>query len=133
MIIVQKIFVCLKVKKNTLRITKKTMNKIKKGNYFRTKTKHFYEADGYEVVTSEIRKPMPIKGRLVWIATDIFASDLIAMNGKEILFIQVKTNRGDVSKAVAEFAKHKFPKVSAKLYAVGPRVRLFPIFFRRKK
>ncbi|MFA6652656.1 MAG: hypothetical protein WCS46_08285, partial [Bacteroidales bacterium] len=65
-------------------------NKIQRGNYYRLKTKHFYEAEGYEVANAEVKKPMPIKGRLIWIATDIFASDLIAMNGKEIIFIQVK-------------------------------------------
>jgi len=95
-------------------------NKIQRGNYYRLKTKHFYEAEGYEVANAEVKKPMPIKGRLIWIATDIFASDLIAMNGKEILFIQVKTNRGDVSKAVAEFAKHKFPENIRKVVVCWP-------------
>jgi hypothetical protein len=88
------------------------MSTVSKGNYYRLKTKKFYEADGYEVVTSEIRKPMPIKGKLIWISVDIFASDLIAMNGEDMLFIQVKANRGDVSKAVKEFEKHKFPPAS---------------------
>jgi len=37
------------------------MSTVAKGNYYRLKTKKFYEAEGYEVVTSEIRKPMPIK------------------------------------------------------------------------
>jgi len=104
-------------------------NKIQRGNYYRLKTKHFYEAEGYEVVTSEIRKPMPIKGRMVWIATDIFASDLIAMNGEEILFIQVKTNRGDVSKAVKEFAKHQFPPTIRKIVVCWPERASVPEIF----
>jgi len=85
------------------------MSTVAKGNYYRLKTKKFYEAEGYEVVTSEIRKPMPIKGKLIWISVDMFASDLIAMNGKDVLFIQVKANRHDVPSAIKEFNKHKFP------------------------
>jgi hypothetical protein len=104
-------------------------NKIQRGNYYRLKTKHFYEAEGYEVANAEVKKPMPIKGRLIWIATDIFASDLIAMNGKEILFIQVKTNRGDVSKAVAEFAKHKFPENIRKVVVCWPERASVPDVF----
>ena len=104
-------------------------NKIQRGNYYRLKTKHFYEAEGYEVANAEVKKPMPIKGRLIWIATDIFASDLIAMNGKEILFIQVKTNRGDVSKAVAEFAKHQFPPTIRKIVVCWPERASVPEIF----
>jgi len=103
--------------------------KIAKGNYYRLKTKHFYEAEGYEVANAEVRKPMPIKGRLVWIATDIFASDLIAMNGKEIIFIQVKTNRGDVSKAVKDFANHKFPESVRKVVCCWPKRASAPDIF----
>ena len=106
-----------------------SINKIQRGNYYRLKTKHFYEAEGYEVANAEVKKPMPIKGRMVWIATDIFASDLIAMNGKEILFIQVKTNRGDVSKAVAEFAKHQFPPTIRKIVVCWPERASVPEIF----
>ena len=103
--------------------------KIAKGNYYRLKTKHFFEAEGYEVANAEVKKPIPIKGRLVWIATDIFASDLIAMNGREILFIQVKTNRSDVSKAVKDFAKHKFPESIRKVVCCWPKRASAPDIF----
>lgn len=100
-----------------------------KGNYYRLKTKKFLEADGYEVANAEVKKPVPIKGRLVWIATDIFASDLIAMNGKEILFVQVKANRTDISKAVIAFSKHKFPKTIRKIAVWWPPRAAVPEIF----
>lgn len=105
------------------------VNKTAKGNYYRLKTKKFFEADGYEVVNSEVRKAMPIKGRLVWIATDIFASDLIAMNGEEMIFIQVKANRTDVSKAVIAFSKHNFPATVRRVVVWWPPRSSVPEIF----
>jgi hypothetical protein len=46
-----------------------------------------------------------IGGRTIIGHTDIWASDLIAMNAKEIIFIQVKTHVTDVSHAKRDFDK----------------------------
>jgi hypothetical protein len=51
------------------------------------------------------------------------------MNGKEIIFIQVKTNRGDVSKAVKEFAKHQFPPTIRKIVVCWPERASVPEIF----
>ena len=103
------------------------MNKIKKGSYYRLKTKKWYEAQGYEVSNAEVTKMAFFSGKLVPIRKDIFGADLIAMNGKEILFIQSKTHHTDMSKGAKEFEKFPFPKsVKRLVIRWEPRSR-FPI------
>jgi hypothetical protein len=54
------------------------------------------------------------KGKLFAVHKDLFGSDLIAMNGKEIIFVQCKSVKGDISKAEKEFTKYPFPPLVQK-------------------
>ena len=91
------------------------VSKIKKGNYYRLRTKKWFEDHGYCVEVLERRKGVFIKdkktgqGKIIFTATDIFGSDLLAMKETEIIFIQVKTHQGDVLKGLNEFLKYPFP------------------------
>lgn len=88
------------------------MSSAAKGQYWKTRTKKFLEAAGYQVAFME---------RVLWIQTptgrvpvkkDQFASDLLAVNRKEIAFVQVKggaTGRSNLAAARAAFAQFAFP------------------------
>ena len=75
----------------------------------RTKTKKWLEVQGYIVEVSEVNKICYFGGRLVAVHKDLFGSDLLAMNGNEIVFIQCKSNKDNISSAIKEFSKYPFP------------------------
>lgn len=113
------------------------MNKRKsstsRGNYYKRKTKAFLEADGYTCVPAErsqrIVIPAKEKGqdvRVLFRKTDLLASDIIAMNGEEILFVQSKLGRKNIAEGIKEFHKFPFPRseqIRCLLFIWEPRVR----------
>ena len=84
-----------------------------KGSYWKARTVKWLEARGYQVAYLE-------RMFFVWtpkgqIATkrDQFASDLLAMNGDEIVFVQVKggeSRRDGLAAARRKFAAFAFPR-----------------------
>lgn len=90
------------------------MSNRSKGTYYANKTKKYFEDLGYQVVKAEVTKLAWIGGHTIPIHTDIWGSDLIAMNAKEIIFIQVKTHKTDMSHAKREFDKIIWAKVVKK-------------------
>jgi Holliday junction resolvase-like predicted endonuclease len=89
-----------------------------KGNYYKLRTKKWLEGKGYQVATIEKMYRVIDKktGKTFFTKQDQFASDLLAMNDKEIIFIQVKSNaaRGSINEAIKEFELFKFPKSAQK-------------------
>ncbi|NMB82954.1 MAG: hypothetical protein GYA14_14170 [Ignavibacteria bacterium] len=83
-----------------------------KGNYYKYKTKLFLQNEGYQVEFLEhyIRYLDKKNNKVKIIKKDIFGSDLIAMNDKKIIFVQVKLGKKNIAGAVKEFNKYKFPK-----------------------
>ena len=85
---------------------------VAKGQYWKSRTKKFLEAQGYQVAFLE---------RVLWIQTaygrtpvkrDQFGADLLAVNELEVIFVQVKggiARRDHVADAKREFAKYAFP------------------------
>ena len=86
------------------------MNKRAIGNRNKLKTKKWLEGRGYYVENSEVNKICYFGGRLVAVHKDLLGSDLVAMNGKDIIFVQSKTNKKDILDGVKEFKKYPFPK-----------------------
>lgn len=87
------------------------MNKRRKGAYYRRKTKQWLEEQGYTVMTTEISTKRKTH--------DVFGCDLMAMNGKHLVGIQVKSNKGDISKGVKELKVWPWPKCKCiKLWVV---------------
>lgn len=100
---------------------------VAKGQYWKTRTKQFLERAGYQVAFLE---------RMLWIVgphgripvkRDQFASDLLAVNRDEIVFVQVKggvSRRSQLAAARTEFGKFAFP-VGTKQWIVcwAPRAR----------
>jgi len=85
------------------------LNKIKKGNYYRLKTKKWLEKDGYQVAILECRQRIFTPKGIIFIGRDVWASDLMAANKEDLIFIQVKSNKVDIVKGMAEFKKYLFP------------------------
>jgi len=77
------------------------MNKVRKGNYYRLKTKKWYESKGYLVEIIEH------SGR--YSKGDIWGSDLIAKNESELIFIQCKSNKVDISSGKKELLSTIWP------------------------
>ena len=77
--------------------TKKPMKKKgssnkSKGDYYFRKTKMYLLARGYIVEKLEISKPMFIRGKMMFIRTDLLYSDGIAINEERVVLFQVKMN-----------------------------------------
>lgn len=99
--------------------------KRQKGAYYLKKTIDLLKNKGYDITKLETNKMTMIKGRPVWIHTDAFASDLLAMNEQEICFIQVKFLSDEtfhIAKYKEEFEKWKWcPCVKRQLYLWSPK------------
>lgn len=100
------------------------VNKSAKGNYYKNKVKKFYEAEGYFVVNAEMARKMFIKGKIILIKSDLLGADLIVMNTSEIIFVQVKSNAGDVNKGLSKFEEYPFPDCVRRVVAYwAPRAK----------
>jgi hypothetical protein len=93
------------------------------GQRNKLKTKKWLEKLGYRVENSEVNKICYFGGRLVAVHKDLVGSDLLAMNGKDIIFVQCKTNKTDMSDGKKEFEKYPFPEF-VKLWVVRWEARV---------
>jgi hypothetical protein len=85
---------------------------VAKGQYWKARTKKFLEAEGYQVAFLE---------RVLWLQTptgripvkrDQFASDLLAVNADDVIFVQVKggvSRRSQIAAARKAFGGFVFP------------------------
>jgi len=99
-------------------------NKIQRGNYYRLKTKKWFEKEGYLVENLEKSQRIFTKKGVIFIKKDIWGSDLIAKNNKEIIFIQVKSNRTDINKGIKEIEGTVWPEFIKRVIVIWePRAR----------
>jgi len=88
---------------------------VSRGNYYKKKSKEHYEKLGYTVQITEFMCGRQIApGKIIYQKRDVFGSDGIAMNGKEIIFWNSKsTDVGQISwlecTGRKEFEKYPFP------------------------
>ena len=85
------------------------MNKVSKGNYYRKRTKDFYEKDGWRVDICEKNQRIFTPKGIVFVKKDLWGADLIAAKGEEMMFIQCKTNRSHINLGLKEFRKYPVP------------------------
>lgn len=77
-----------------------------KGNYYKRKTKEYYEKLGYTVQLTEFVCATVIRGKCFYRKIDIFSSDGISINGVDIIFWNSKhTVTGDISNVKSEGKK----------------------------
>jgi len=91
-----------------------------RGNYYKKRSKEYYESLGYTVQLTEFVTSRPVGGgKIIYVKKDVFGSDGIAMNGKEIIFWNSKATTEDREDGVSkmksetkkEFEKYPFPPV----------------------
>lgn len=90
-----------------------------RGNYYKKKTKDYFEKLGYVTQISEFMCGRMIgEGKMIYVKKDLFGSDGISMNGKEVIFWNSKATTAErkdgitkmASEARVEFAKYPFPE-----------------------
>lgn len=109
-------------------MTTKKSNRVK-GAYYLKKSIDLLKEMGYQTMKLETNKMTFINGRSIWIHFDNFASDILAMDDKEIIFIQVKFETdgkfGHLNKHKEEFNKFKWPPfVKKQLWLWEPRKKV---------
>jgi hypothetical protein len=96
-----------------------------KGYYYKKKTKKFFENLGYYCDYLEQIRTVRRGKKVIYIKKDILGSDLIAINGKEICFIQVKSGSYSIKKVKEEFSKYPFPECKC--------IRLLLVIWQKRK
>lgn len=81
-----------------------------KGNYYKAKTKKFYEADGYLVEYLEKLQHIFAKGKVIYIKRDLLGADGLSVNEHEFILWNSITNRGDIAKHIKRFKDFPCPK-----------------------
>jgi hypothetical protein len=89
-----------------------------KGNYYKRKSKEYYEKLGYYTVITEFITSIKTSKGTFYRKIDIVGSDGLSMNGKEIIFWNSKATTEDredgitkmKSEAKKEFEKYPFPE-----------------------
>lgn len=102
---------------------KKKQSNVAKGIYYKRKTKKYLEGLGFTVEYSE--RTIPIS-RYRFIRKDIFGADLIAMDGKEIWFVNSVFGMGNIAAHRKGFAQYPFPPHVKRIVVQWPvkRVRI---------
>ena len=97
---------------------------VSRGNYYKNKSKKYYEALGYTVqITEFMCGRMVGPARIIYQKRDVFGSDGIAMNGKEIIFwnskhaTSQKSLNVQIRQAKKEFGQFPFP-ATVKLHII---------------
>ena len=85
------------------------MSNVSKGNYYLNKFKKFLEADGWRVEKLEKNYRIFTKGKIIFVKKDLWGADLIAVKGEEEMWVQWKTNKGDIAKGLKELANYPMP------------------------
>ena len=91
------------------------MSTVAKGNYHRKKTQEWLESEGYIVAPLEVTRRIFVPGkdgkpdRVVFSKKDLWGADLIARNGTELIFIQVKANPGHIAEGMKELSRGIWP------------------------
>ncbi|MEM2615753.1 MAG: hypothetical protein QXO44_03295 [Thermoplasmatales archaeon] len=80
-----------------------------KSNYYRWKTKKWFQDKGYHVEYVEVYRRIVKENKTILLKKDLFGADMIAMNANEIIFANSVFGRKNIAKHVKEFEKYPFP------------------------
>jgi len=102
-----------------------------RGTYYKNKTRDWFNSQGYTTQLCEfVCGRMIGPGRIIYQKKDVFASDGISMNGKELIFWNSKhctsknSKSSQISSAKKEYAQFPFPKgVKVQIIMWTPRVK----------
>ena len=90
---------------------------VSRGNYYKKKTKDWFEKQGYTTQLTEFLTTRPIGGgKVIYVKKDVFGADGISMNGEEIIFwnskfsIDSNSKKSSKSSGKKDFRAFPFPK-----------------------
>lgn len=83
--------------------------KVQKSDYYRWKTKKWFQEKGYYVEYLEVYRRIVKDGKTLIIKRDLFGADMMAINGKELIFANSVLGRKNIAKHVKEFEKYPYP------------------------
>lgn len=86
------------------------MSTTAKGNYYKRKTKKWFQERGYWTEYLESRQRIFAQGKVFFLVRDIVGADGISMNGKHVVFWQCKLGTKNIAEAIKTFNKFPFPK-----------------------
>lgn len=85
------------------------MSRVSKGNYYRLRTKKWFEKKGFWVETIEKTQRIFVKGMVIFKKSDLAGADLLAMDGAQIIFANSVFGKKNVASHLKEFAKYPYP------------------------
>ena len=90
-----------------------------KGNYYKIKTRRWFEKKGYICEYLEkLQRIVTKQGKILYVKKDLLGADGIAMNGEEVIFWNSKKGRSNVAKGIKEFMKYPYPSCVKKWIVV---------------
>jgi hypothetical protein len=94
---------------------------VSRGAYYKNKTRKWLEAAGWQV--GDLERVAYVGPKRIPVKRDQFASDLLAVSGRRILFVQVKSGaeKGTFQKARRAFAAFTFPPFAGRLVIAWAR------------
>jgi hypothetical protein len=81
-----------------------------KGNYYKLRSKKWFINKGYVCDIVEKLQSIWVKGRVIYIKRDLFGSDLLAMNGEEMIFANSVFGKKNIASHIKEFHNYPYPK-----------------------
>lgn len=82
---------------------------VKKGNYYRRKTKQLFNELGYETEYLETYQTVFKPGQVIHSKRDLFGADGISINKNEVIFWNSVVGRKSISSHKKRFKQHNFP------------------------
>lgn len=89
--------------------------KVNKGNYYRKRTKDWLESEGYTVEIAEVAQRVYRRNKdtgeldVLYLKRDLWGADLVARNADHLIFIQVKSNPGDITRGIRQLSRGPWP------------------------
>lgn len=112
------------------------MSRVAKGNYYRRRTQDWLESLGYVVEVLERTQRIfvrdrrdkrqdgkPSEPRVIFSKHDVWGADLVARNEDTLVFIQVKSNLGDIARGMRELSHGPWPRWVGRWVVYWPRGR----------
>lgn len=100
------------------------MSSNSRGDYYKKKTKLWFEEQGYCVEYTEKYRKFQKDGKTYHIKQDLFGADGISISTKHIVFWNSKIGRTGLKKAIDKFNEYPFPDSAGRwIICWTPRVK----------
>lgn len=82
----------------------------KVGTYYKYRSKQFFLKNGFKAEYLErAHRFITPDGKVMFSKSDVFGADILAMDGKQMIFANSKVGRKNIAQGIKEFMKHPYP------------------------